>query len=136
MVAGNTPVLVHNCGTFDNKMPGALAGELSAAERLGVTVSRPGSSSFDAAISGGTVKWAVLEDGSLVVQPKFVGGHEISHAVLSRGAPVRAAGEADIAGSSSGYFGLDINNHSGHFRPSAESLQIGRDAFERAGIGF
>ncbi|MFI5908167.1 polymorphic toxin-type HINT domain-containing protein [Dactylosporangium sp. NPDC051541] len=137
VLAGNTPVLVHNCILFENQMPRALPAELAAADRLGVTVSRPGTASFDAAVSGGTVKWAVLEDGSLVVMPKFVGGHEISHAVLSRGEPVIAAGEADIAGSSSsGYFGLDINNHSGHFRPSSESLQIGRDAFAQAGIGF
>lgn len=107
------------------------------ADRLGVSVSRPGTAGFDSAVSSGTVKWAVLEDGELVVMPKFADGVEILHPVLSRGAPVRAAGEADIAGSSeSGYFGLDINNHSGHFQPSAGSLQVGRDAFAGAGIHF
>lgn len=84
----------------------------------------------------GPVKWAVLREGDLVVQPKFVDGREISHAVLSQGAPVRAAGEAEIAGNSLYYFGMDINNHSGHFQPSAESVQVGRHAFEQAGISF
>lgn len=88
-------------------------------------------------VGSGTVKWAVREDGGLVVIPKFVDGQEISHSVLTRGAPVRAAGEADIAGSSrDGFFGLDINNHSGHFLPSGESLQIGREAFTAAGVHF
>ncbi|MGC9539865.1 Hint domain-containing protein, partial [Streptomyces sp. UG1] len=141
VVAGNTPVLVHNsgpgCDLFPNTMPGALDRELALADRLGVTPVGAGSAGFDAAISSGTVKWAVREDGSLVIVPKFVNGQEISHSVLTRGAPVRAAGEADIAGSSrDGYFGLDINNHSGHFLPSSESLEIGRDAFVAAGVHF
>ncbi|MEU3130803.1 polymorphic toxin-type HINT domain-containing protein [Streptomyces sp. NPDC047726] len=138
VLAGATPVLVHNsCGVFDNKMSKTLDRELSLADRLGVTPSGAGSAGFDSAVGSGTIKWAVREDGSLVVVPKFVDGQEISHSVLSRGAPVRAAGEADIAGSSGdGFFGLDINNHSGHFRPSNESLQIGRDAFAAAGVHF
>lgn len=62
---------------------------------------------------------------------------EISHSVLSGGAAVRAVGEAEVAGSAdTGYFGLEINNHSGHFLPSEESLQIGTDAFAEAGIEF
>lgn len=138
VLAGKTPVLVHNtCGVFPNKMPGTLDRELALADRLGATPSGAGSAGFDSAVGSGTVKWAVREDGSLVVVPKFVDGQEISHSVLSRGAPVRAAGEADIAGSSGdGFFGLDINNHSGHFQPSSESLQIGRDAFAAAGVHF
>jgi hypothetical protein len=82
------------------------------------------------------VKWAVLEDGSLVVMPKNAGGVELKHSVLSGGRPVRAAGEADIAGGNGNYFGLEINNNSGHFRPSQESLQIGVVAFRSFGIGF
>lgn len=56
--------------------------------------------------------------------------------VLTRGGPVQAAGEAEIAGGDGSYFGMEINNNSGHYRPSLESLQVGRDAFERAGIIF
>jgi hypothetical protein len=38
-----------------------VAGELAAAERVGVTVTSPGSASFDAAVSGGTVKGGYLK---------------------------------------------------------------------------
>ncbi|MBT2472818.1 sugar-binding protein, partial [Streptomyces sp. ISL-66] len=138
VLAGSTPILVHNrCDVFPNKMPGALSRELSIADGLGVTPSRPGSAGFDSAVSSGSVKWAVREDGELVIIPKFVDGQEIYHSVLTRGAPVRAAGEAEIAGSSKdGFFGLGINNHSGHFLPSSESLQVGKDAFAAAGVHF
>jgi hypothetical protein len=104
--------------------------------RLGVRPINPGSAGFDDVVNAGTVKWAVLEDGRLVVIPKNVAGEEMKHSVLSGGRPVRAAGEADIAGGNGGYYGLDINNLSGHFRPSDASLQIGIDAFRSFGIGF
>jgi hypothetical protein len=138
--AHDTPVLVHNtddCQLFPNTMPQTLGGELAAAKELGVKPAVAGSAGFDAAISSGAIKWAVLEDGTLVVEPKFVNGVEISHAVLSRGAPVRAAGEADVAGSADvGYIGLDINYNSGHFLPSSGSLQVGVRAFAAAGVQF
>ncbi|MFF9410911.1 polymorphic toxin-type HINT domain-containing protein, partial [Streptomyces anandii] len=139
VLAGRTPVLVHNsaCKLFENTMPQTLDRELALADSLGVTPAGPGTAGFDAAISSGTVKWVVREDGSLVIMPKVVNGQEISHSVLTRGSPVRAAGEADIAGDSEvGYFGLEINNHSGHFLPSSESLEIGKAAFAAAGIDF
>lgn len=122
---------------WPNQMKGTLQEELARADKLGVKPAQPGTPEFDAAVQSGTVKWAVLEDGTLVVVPKYVNGVEISHAVLSRGADVAAAGEAEIAGSSSsGYYGLDINFHSGHFQPSAASLQIGKNAFSMFGIEF
>ncbi|MGW7237089.1 RICIN domain-containing protein [Streptomyces sp. NPDC054804] len=139
VLAGTTAVLVHNSGVclFPNTMPGTLGQELALAENLGVKPAVVGSAAFDAAIGSGTIKWAVREDGSLVIIPKFVQGKEISHSVLTGGAPVRAAGEADIAGSAKdGYFGLDINNHSGHFLPSSESLKIGKEVFTAAGVHF
>jgi hypothetical protein len=123
---------------FPNQLPKSLAEELRTAERLGVKPIAPdGTQAFDNLINTGEkLKWAVLEDGTLVVVPKYVQGVEISHSVLSRGAAVRAAGEAEIAGAGGRYYGLSINNHSGHFRPSAESLEIGRELFRRYGIEF
>ncbi|MFI7275725.1 DUF6531 domain-containing protein [Streptomyces sp. NPDC049879] len=122
---------------FTNRMPGDLGGELRLAEDLGVTPLRPGGAAFDEAINSDAVKWAVLENGDLVVIPKFVQGQELAHSVLSRGNPVRAAGEANIAGGSDiGYWGAEISNHSGHFMPDNDSLQVGLDAFGAAGISF
>ncbi|MBO8188174.1 putative T7SS-secreted protein [Streptomyces spirodelae] len=121
---------------YENQLPDELPNELADAERLGVKPIKVGEEGFDEAVNSGTIKWAVTEDGDLVVMPKTVGGVELKHPVLTGGRPVQTAGEAEIAGSEGNYFGLELNNNSGHFKPSLESLQIGRDAFERAGITF
>lgn len=121
---------------FPNQSQGTLDLELAEAADLNVFPARVGTAAFDGAIESGTIKWAVTEDRTLSVVPMFDGTTEISHAVLSRGSPVMAAGQADIAGTSGQYFGLSIDNHSGHFMPSAESLRIGIDAFAREGVTF
>ncbi|MFC8849461.1 MULTISPECIES: hypothetical protein [unclassified Micromonospora] len=61
---------------FPNQMKGALLQELAKADKLGVKPARPGTPEFDAAVQSGTVKWVVLEDGTLVVIPKYVNGIE------------------------------------------------------------
>lgn len=123
---------------FRNHMKDSLPDELAQAERLGVKPMSPADGRFDEMLEGadGQVKWAVLENGQLVVIPKYAGGEEIKHTVLSGGQPVLAAGEANIAGGSGGYYGLEINYNSGHYLPSTESLQTGVDAFARFGITF
>jgi hypothetical protein len=124
-------------GLFSNRYPQDLAWELSEAEALGVEITMPGTPAFDSAIDSGKVKWAVLADGRLVVMSLEIDGVEIYHSVLSGGEPVQAAGEALIAGSvAAGYFGLMIDNYSGHFRPTDDSVRIGRTAFERSGVTF
>ncbi|GHG97922.1 Hint domain-containing protein [Streptomyces lanatus] len=144
---GRTKVLVHNaCRIWPNNMSVSLADELAVAERLGVRPARPGSANWDKYIDmdGEKIKWAVLEDGQLVIMPKVVQGQELSHPVLSGGAPVKAAGEAQIAGSNGQYFGLEINSHSGHFfkqgdpfwAPGGGSEALGREMFEAAGVHF
>lgn len=125
------------CKLFPNKYPNDLAEELETAERLGVTPTGVGTAAFDRMIDGEKIKWAVLKDGRLVIVPKIVGGEEIKHSVLSGGAPVRAAGEAMIAGSDGHYFGLEIDGQSGHFfEPGWDAEEIGRDFFAQAGIEF
>ncbi|MFF8275430.1 putative T7SS-secreted protein [Streptomyces lateritius] len=143
--APNPATYVHNPHTwsdprglspclFHNRMPDELEGELADAERLGVKPIRVGDEGFDDVINSGTVKWAVTQEGELVFIPKHIQGTELKHPVLTNGAPVRAAGEAEIAGGGGNYFGMEINNQSGHYWPSQESLEIGKEAFERAGI--
>ncbi len=135
-VGGGLPKL------FANQLPELLPAELAQAARLGVTPIEAGAPGFEALVNSGTVKFAVLEDGSLVVAPKFVDGVEISHAVLSGGRPVLAAGEADIAAAGGSYFGTNIVPHSGHFLNGATVAQsaaveaIARQAFARIGITF
>jgi len=71
-----------------------------------------------------------------LIIPKYVEGKQISHAVLTKGKPVLTAGEADIVGDGGKFIGLQIKPHSGHFRPSDESLQIAIDLFAKLGIKF
>ncbi|MFJ7490052.1 hypothetical protein ACIQZB_02160 [Streptomyces sp. NPDC097727] len=90
------------------------------------------------------MKWAVLEDGQLMIMPKRVGGNELSHPVLSGGAKVQAAGEAQISGAGGQYFGLEINSHSGHYFVADDPFWaagggaeiIGREAFASVGVMF
>jgi hypothetical protein len=71
-----------------------------------------------------------------VVMPKYVQSRELAHTVLTKGQPVLAAGEAEIAGAQGQYVGIEINNHTGHYLTSTESLQIAREAFAKLGVYF
>ncbi|XXT18784.1 hypothetical protein WME94_52015 [Sorangium sp. So ce429] len=84
----------------------------------------------------GTVKWVVTEAGDLLISPNTVNAGEISHAVLSGGKPVLAAGQAQVAWVGGKFLGMRISRFSGHFMPTAESVQVGREAFARHGITF
>ncbi|HYN93017.1 MAG TPA: polymorphic toxin-type HINT domain-containing protein [Pilimelia sp.] len=139
VLAGNAQVLVHNCvgnsAPFKNQMSN-LENELALADSLGVRPVGPGEAGFDDVINSGTLKWAITEGGAIRVMPKTVNSQEIAHTALTRGAPVRAAGEAEIAGGGGEYFGLRISSHSGHYRPCYCSLDFAANAFRNAGIRF
>lgn len=124
---------------FFNSAPDKLGAELSRAERLSVRPVKVGDAEFDEVINAGELKWAVLPDGELYVMRKHVDGEDddLAHTALTRGGPVIAAGEANIAGSvDAGYLGLMISNHSGHYEPPPYTLDIGLAAFADAGIHF
>ncbi|MGW4730353.1 polymorphic toxin-type HINT domain-containing protein [Streptomyces shenzhenensis] len=144
---GAAKVLVHNaCRIWPNNLAASLERELALAERLGIRPAKPGSADWDRYIDmdGEPIKWAVLQDGQLVIMPKIVQGQELSHPVLSGGAAVRAAGEAEIVGGGGQYFGLRIDAHSGHFfkegdpfwAPGGGAEQLGKEMFEAAGVMF
>lgn len=119
---------------FANQLPSRLGVELTLARQLGVTPLRVGEPGFDAAIGGGTVKWALTATGELLFVPKFVRGVELAHTVITQGDPVRAAGEAEIVRLDDRYGLIGINAHSGHYQPDQASLRIGERAFDNAGI--
>lgn len=123
---------------FPNKLLNRWSSEQQAAQRLGVRTTSPGEPGWDEIItSNDTIKWAVLEDGSLVIMPKYVNGEEVPHSLLSGGEGVQAAGEAEISAASGAEpYGVTINRLSGHFEPSANSLEIGVQAFAEAGVEF
>ncbi len=123
-----------------NKLLDQFQQEQADMERAGVEPRpvSPGDPGWTGVIGGNdTIKWAVLEDGSLVVMPKFVNGIEVPHSFLSGGDGVQAAGEAEIAqAAGSAPYGMSITNYSGHFETPVENLQLGVDAFAAAGITF
>ncbi|MEU8895484.1 hypothetical protein [Nocardia sp. NPDC048505] len=126
-------------GPFSNKMKNELESELADADAAGIFPITPAADSFDDLINTGErIKWAVTLDGELLVIPHDVPGFgEVPHSVLVREGKVMAAGEASIGGDKGmGYFGLEITPHSGHFQPSLESMDVGREAFARYGIIF
>ncbi|MBW8818407.1 hypothetical protein ACIF85_47525 [Streptomyces sp. NPDC086033] len=145
---GASKVLVHNaCRIWPNNMAVTLEEELATAERLGIRLAKPGFRELGQVHRHGRrkkIKWAVLQDGQIVIMPKMVGKDELSHPVLSGGAPVQAAGEAQIAGGGGQYFRLEIDAHSGHFFKPGDPFwaagggaeQLGNEMFEAAGVMF
>jgi hypothetical protein len=120
---------------FSNQSPATLNDELRSAQELGIRPIKVGEAGFDDIINEGTVKWAVTIELELLVIPKFLDvSNEIYHTVITRDQPVLAAGEAEIVGSNGLYILLTISNHSGHFRPTSESLELGITAFRQQGV--
>jgi hypothetical protein len=133
--------------TFPNQLPQFLSDELAEAAAFGVKP-RSGAGAL-ADLAGQRIKWAVTQDGKLVVipaTPKLPNGQpawgvELSHAVLSGGEPVLSAGEALLEITPSGLRGNFIKPYSGHFfngmpTEAAQALPIGEAAFEALGIAF
>lgn len=119
---------------FENQLPERLKAELDLAKKLGVKPLKIGEVGFDDVINEGTIKWVVTLKGELMIIPYWFGSIEISHTFLTGGKPVLAAGEAEIAGGEGEYFMMSISNRSGHYQPSADSLNLGMRAFRVRGI--
>ncbi len=119
---------------FPNRYPEELAQELSLARRLGIVPLRPGDPGFADLVTDGTVKWVLTLADELLFIPKSVGSAELAHPIMTGGAPVQAAGEAEIIALDGEYGLLDITRHSGHYHPDSQSLRIARQAFAVAGI--
>ncbi|MFF2126026.1 RHS repeat-associated core domain-containing protein [Streptomyces olivochromogenes] len=143
VAAGNTPLLVHNCGLANNRSEAIQKIELKTASDRGVnpvTLSEgAGMDGLSEAVGGASdFKWAVTMDGELRVMPAYAGGEsggwplaEMAHTVLAGlNGRLRAAGSGTIMDG----FPAFITNQSGHFTPGAETLPTGVAAFQRAGI--
>ncbi|KYC35940.1 toxin [Scytonema hofmannii PCC 7110] len=128
--------------SFPNQQSELLAQELEVAQSLGVRPVRPSDPGFEEIANSGRIKWAVSEEGELLTVPHTVEGQEISHAVITSGKPVLAAGEADIAVGGGVRFGTEITPRSGHFLYGVDEatntsiLEIGRTFFKKFGIEF
>jgi len=127
---------------LENQRPESLPTELETARRLGVQPVRVTDPRFPRYANEGELKWVVTAEGELLILPHTWRTKEISHAVASQGRPVLAAGQADVSVYGTTRTGLSITPHSGHYlhdaskAMSARALEIGRQAFARAGIIF
>ncbi|MEU8797135.1 hypothetical protein [Spirillospora sp. NPDC048819] len=144
VVAGTTPLLVHNCeGLKNNRSEAMQKIELKTAADRGV---RPATLSEEAGMNGlseaiggaSDFMWRVTMEGDLKVMPAYAGGGsgewpraEIAHKVL-------AGMNGRLRSASSGTylegFPVFITNRSGHFTLGIETLSAGEEAFKRAGI--
>ena len=123
---------------FHNRQPENLERELDTAERNGVKPIRPSDPEFaDLIASGEKLIWVIDENGKLFFAPQIAPKYseQINHSVLTGGAPVLSAGEANIVSDGAGgYVILEINHKSGHFRPSESSLHFAKEVFKNNGI--
>ncbi|WP_434347366.1 SitA5 family polymorphic toxin [Myxococcus virescens] len=127
---------------LENQRPHLLDNEQKIARLVGVRPVRVTDPDFLRYVNNGSIKWVVTAEEELLIVPHTWRTKEISHAVASGGRPVLAAGEAEIAAHGMLRTGVEITPHSGHYlfgapsATSARALEIGRQAFSRAGILF
>ncbi|WTH20209.1 HINT domain-containing protein [Streptomyces anulatus] len=133
VMAGKTPVLVHNCSpsTVQSRMyvggrPGT-DGTPQAPLPKGTVVTRGGN------LQDGNYHYVVMPGGSVRAfhESVFDGGVWAGHTSLSGGRPVTMAGTFDVSSGSITEFG----NFSGHYRPNGSGMEsVARDALN--GNGF
>lgn len=76
----------------------------------------------------------VLAGDWLLASKRHVMGKHISHAVLTDGGHVQAAGEFEVIAFGDVKVVTSLNNMSGHYRPGHESLHVAMEAFEERGL--
>ncbi len=112
--AGRWPV-------FENTRAENLAAELDTADDLGIKPLHIDYLIFGQVASEGPIKWAVTENGELLVASSIV-----AHTVLTNGDRVVAAGEASIAVDGNERTCIEINANSDHYQLDERSLEVGR----------
>ncbi|MEU9000829.1 polymorphic toxin-type HINT domain-containing protein [Streptomyces sp. NPDC048551] len=133
VLAGKTPVLVHNCSpsTVQSRMyvagrPGTDATPQAPLPESAV-VTRGGN------LQDGNYHYVVMPGGSVRTfhESVFDEGIWAGHTSLSGGRPVTMAGTFDVSNGSITEFG----NFSGHYRPNGSGMEsVARDALNRNGF--
>ena len=127
---------------FMNQLPEQLSSDLALGRRLGVAPVSPTGPDFLRYANTERIKWVITQEGELKIIPHTWSSREIPHVVASGGQPVLAAGEAELVVHGTTRFGIRITAHSGHYLKGASPtvnarvLELGRQAFARAGISF
>gem|GEM_PF-3891141 len=123
---------------YSNRYPELWSVEQAQAERLGIDPAPVGTPEWHETLTQNQlILWAVNEEGILIIMPQFVRGEEPAHPVLVNARPVQAAGTAQVSFENGWYVGEHIDGQSGHYyQPGWPAEEIGRRAFEAAGISF
>ena len=116
---------------FENRHPESLAAELKMAEELDIRPMQVDDPAFEQMAQEAPITWVVLKSGQLLTGPSFV-----AHTVLSAGEAVIAAGEAIVTINGNERFCTEITTDSDHYQADAQSLEIGKQAFEAFGVRF
>lgn len=119
VLAGQTPILVHNSNDDPKSFPNLITEDKG---REWVKPIAPGT----ALSRSGNYSYVVLESGELVIGKRTAG-----HVNLARGENVMAAGEFKTKGGEV----VSLDNKSGHYRPyGANAQQAAVDAFNKNGL--
>ncbi|WP_161630731.1 hypothetical protein [Amycolatopsis decaplanina] len=133
VVAGQTPVLTHNCG------PSAGHTEMYVAGRPGTDTTPQDPLPVSAVVTrggdlqGGNYHYVVAPGGSVRAfhESVFDSGVWAGHTSLSGGKPVAMAGTFDVSNGSITEFG----NFSGHYKPNGSGMElVARDALGKNGF--
>jgi len=135
--AGGIQVRIPRGSTLlPNRMKGSLTDELSLASQKGVRPITPNANDDvfeELANSGEILKWGIDANGEVRVVGKMSGQDEISHSVLFDGADLAATGEMQAIVHDGQIIILDINNHSGHYHPTEDTLNWAVDELRNLG---
>ena len=103
---------------------------MDAAHRAGAAAVEVPSAEFDWLAAEGERMIYVVASDRLLVSKRHVMGEHITHAVLTDGGHVQAAGEFEVIEFGDVKVVTALNNASGHYRPGRESLDVAMEAFE------
>ncbi len=107
---------------------------MDAAHRAGAAAVEVPSAEFDWLAAEGERMIYVVASDRLLVSKRHVMGEHITHAVLTDGGHVQAAGEFEVIEFGDVKVVTALNNASGHYRPGRESLDVAMEAFEERGL--
>ncbi len=128
---------------FRNDEVHLLEGELRLADALGVRPVRatdPEFVQYARQAEGGKLLWVRRLDGEVVFVPGRVVEegvpYTLNHTAASRGADVLGAGEAHAYVARNGRVTIrELNNQSGHYSPSADTIAPAAEVIRQQGIG-